>query len=541
MIKRWNRLALCVALAVGYLVAASVTTFAAPPPTVMLYGKGGTFGTLESARHVSTGQSIRTQAVTGWEMTPGQSVFYGVAAGGELFFGGFTQNGNALNPSANHMALSVFKPHASSFRNLVIPTSNGSISAVNPYFPDVGGADVADTQAVTVNGLRKLAFISTAPYHRWDEQKYGLYPSLGFLQRDGSGNWSYDAASSKTAQQLQDLNGAAGRDAFPTEDDPYALTQTATNKGMVELALLPKSGNLVINRYFGESNGGFVVLDAGGHLKAKYELPDIPDSAGGSWYASPKFVETDPTSALGDERFFIQYDAYYTGPDGTKTAHHPVQEFSFNANEPDYTRAIRPVSAALATDNEGNNFGYANYDSKGNLWIGSNVPGNAWNGGDMTVFRRDPETGKRSYETGRCAAPADFPASGWRISCPPEIRVAGRASDGWLQAIMEDTKPGTAKTGTIYGVTVKGRVIPVRPAYRSGLLTGGNPQKIIDLDVYALRDTQPGYTVNARKAYIDPASRWLWMPVSTDNATTNQVLNKVQPQWAYRVDLDRAY
>jgi hypothetical protein len=516
-------------------------------PVVTLYGQAGTFGGLASRTSLSSGHSLRARAVPGWGMPPGQAVFYGEAEAGDLLLGGFPLSSNTLDPTADHMAVSVFTPSLARYTNLVIPTSNGSLSAVSPYNGLVGGADAADLQVVTINGVRKVAFISGGPYHRWDVNRYGLYPSLGFLQKQG-GQWVYDAAGSKTAQQLQERNGAAGRLAFPPSDDPYALSGTASNRLFAEIAHFPRSDNLAVNQYFGDVNGGFVALGLDGRLKGRYEVPPVPDSAGGRWLVSPKWIETDPTSRLGDERFFVQYDAYYYPPGGgPQRWYYPVQELSFNADEPDPAKAIRPISSAMTSPGypDGSTYGYGRYDSKGNLWVGTSVPGGyGFNGGNVAVFVRDPATGRRAGLEGACRVPGDWPARGWRTTCAPDLTVdmgPDRAANGWVNGILEDTAPGTGRTGTLYLTTILNRVVPLVPSPGRSLREASR-KPAINLDVEVLQAGQPANRyVSSRKGIIDVANRWLWVPTSSHYDTYQLRAPEALPHWAYRVDLDTAY
>lgn len=514
---------------------------AATGPAVALYGQSGTFGGLTNKSSLSSGHSFGAKAVPGWGPTAGHSFFYGTAQGGEIILGGFPQTSNALNPTADHMLLSTFKPSGNRYRNLVVPTSNGSPSAVNPYNGLVGGADVSDLQMVTIRGVRKLAFTATTPYHRWAVPEKGIYPSLGFLKQDGKGNWIYDAASSKTAYQLQKINGEAGKEVFPTGQnaDPSAPHYDTYSFSMVpyaelgEMALAPRSKYLVINRYLA---GDFVVLDAGGRLKGYYKLPEILDLNGGKWAVAPKSIEADPSSNFGDERLLVSYDAYYTAADGTQSWHYPVQEFRFNANEADYTKAMRPVSAAFY-DDKGQPHAGLTYDANGNLWIGSTGRGGyGFSGGDVVIYRKDPRSGRRPWDAGVCALPADWPARGWGINCTADVaRITGSTSDGWATNIAEDTK-----TSMIYVTTVLGRVLPIVPTYRAGYVVGGTRKTTIELDAGALRATQqPSGLVWTGKGHIDVARRALWVPARTDWANYPSAKSPEKlSQWAYRINLE---
>ncbi|HSH59299.1 MAG TPA: hypothetical protein VK988_06590 [Acidimicrobiales bacterium] len=518
------------ALAVTLGLLLSISPSAAAPDvghshraaTITMYGQPNTFSNWpgDTDRH---GRTFRTVGIESWRPRPGQSMWPSEAIGGELITGGYAQSSNSLTPTADHMAIGVFNPAKGAYRDIVIPTSNGSIRAVNPYDGVTGGAVVSDFVSLNDAGIEKVAFTSDVNYHRWSVPEYGLYPSLGFLTRDAHGEWQYNRTLSRTAQQLQDQNGALGQTIFPTTNDPYAISQTAFNGGMGSLAYLPASGHLVIARYLDRS---FVVLALDGTIKGYYQN-NVPDPTGGTWEPAPKWVEADPSSTVGEERFFVQYDAYYT-KDGRTSYHYPHQEFRFDSTQPDPMRAITPVTGGMNTDASGIRYGYGYYDAAGNLWTA---------GDRIGVFVKNQATGKRSLETS-CTPPADYPSSGWMTTCGTREVLLEEGydirRDGYVQAFHEDTA-----TGTMLVSTSGGKVIPVDTTYAGGDLVAIAARPLIDLQYLLLSATQePPRHSSVAESRIDVATRSLWTPIRSLIKGYKTQPPEVLHGWASRIDLD---
>ncbi|MBW3575727.1 MAG: hypothetical protein KY450_12825 [Actinobacteria bacterium] len=489
---------------------------------IRLYGQPSTFSSWPNETE-GDGRTLRTVAIDAWRPPPGQSMWPAEAIGGELITGGYAQSSNSVSPTADHMAISVFNPTKGTYRNIIVPTTTGSLRAVSPDNGVTGGAVVSDFISLNDAGTEKVVFTSDFNYHRWSVTDYGLYPSLGFLTRDGRGEWQYNQALSRTAQQLQDQNGTLGKKIFPTTNDPYSLSQTAFNGGMGSLAYLPVSGHLAISRYFDRS---FLVLALDGTIKGYYQN-NPPDAAGGTWEPAPKWVESDPSGTAGDERFFVQYDAYYT-KDGRTTYHYPHQEFRFDSTQADPLKAVTPVTGGMGKDASGFRYGYGYYDAAGNLWTG---------GDRIGVFVKSQTTGKRSMETS-CAAPADYPNRGWMTTCGMHEVVLDAGydvtRDGYVHSFQEDTA-----TRTMLVSTSSGKVIPVDTTYVGGDLVAISARPLIDLQhlLQGATHQSPGLSY-AAESRIDVGARSHWTPIrSVINAYETKPPD-VLPAWAYRIDLD---
>lgn len=182
-------------------------------PNAILYGAAGTFGQLASSSSLPTGQTLKTVAVTNWGFNPGESEFFSaLAPDGEIVLGTNPQTDNELYPTADQMNLAVFDPVANTFRNIIIPTSNGTLHATNP-FQVVGGGSVDGLITATVNGQPKIVFTSAVPYDGWDINQNGEYPTLGYLDVP-TGAVQYDQAVSLTADQIASKS-ALGATACP--------------------------------------------------------------------------------------------------------------------------------------------------------------------------------------------------------------------------------------------------------------------------------------------------------------------------------------
>lgn len=481
---------------------------------------------------LSSGQTYAKSPVRPFQMPPGHTILYCQAGGGQVLCGGFPPTGNSLSSKARTMAIGHFRRSNSAWKNILIPTSTGYTDVPDPYDTLIGGADVADMQLFTVAGERRLAFISGRPFARWDVDLYGLFPSLGFLREITPGVWTYDSAGSFSAQQLQNLNGALGATHFPTVQDVFSGDQTAQNGGFAEIAILPQSQHFVITRYFNtpgiaSPNGGFVVISRQGELKGVYNVPTIPPlSAGGSWFAAPKFVEADPTGTVGNERFFVQYDAYHTDSAGVETWHYPDQEFRFDSSVTNPEAAITPVSSSFVSmGTTGQTAGYGDYDASGNLWIGSASSGAfGFNGGNLGKFT----TRTSNVLNGMNAVPANWPTSGWMDTVTPPSSTAIAETYGYPQSITHDPTKNRIWMATVHG-------------WLLGFSMAGVLTHTINLDVGTLQSQVPNYTVLPSKGAIDLGDRSLWVAIVPFDVAQALPAGQLVPHWLYRFDLDGTF
>jgi hypothetical protein len=505
-----------------------------PParPTVTLFGSAGSFGQLQAASRVPTGQTLATNPVPGWGFQPGQSAYFAaVGPDGSVFVANEPQTDNQLAPTAVGMTTAIFDPAARTFRNVAIPTSANGTTATDPGTnpPDVvGGADVSDLQPMTVNGVTRIAFLSDVPYHGWNVND-GFYPTFGYFKKSG-GTWAFDPASAKTAQDIQRSGSAGLSGACRTLRNSSAQSFTDC-RGTAEMAVLPRSQNLVITQYFEDparhqASGGLMVIDPSGRLLAWYAYPNISRPDGATLSVHPREVETDPTSLPGDERFAVVFDVFSaTGQIQPFT----LQEFSFRAGQ------VTPVSAPiLSGDNSGASavgFETVHYDYEGNLWAAQARNGTL-TGGSLALYRKI--NGARRTTTA-CGTRPDWSQTQWSLRCPPDQEFARAASLGVARSLTEDPN-----THAILLATLSGDVLAIVSTGEAGSYA---VKPVIDLGLDQLVD-RSRYWVGPRKGAVDGNSRSLWLPIqqlqSPTICPTYPCLPKALDQWLARVDLTQA-
>ena len=204
----------------GYFLRIDLAQIA-PSPNAVLYGKSGTFGSLGS--NLPTGESLQTNPVNNWGFSPGESEFFtAIAPTGEIVMGTNSQTDDEKYATANQLDVGIFNPTLKTFRNLAIPTSNGSLFATNPFYP-IGGATVDGLVPVTIGGIPRIAFTSADPYNGWDTTQYGEYPSLGYLDTT-TGNIAYNQSMSVDASQINAKGGRKHSDPRTGVRSNMALT-----------------------------------------------------------------------------------------------------------------------------------------------------------------------------------------------------------------------------------------------------------------------------------------------------------------------------
>jgi len=385
---------------------------------VEMFGAVNTFGALTSATTTASGHTFVATAVPGWSFGPGAAVFYtDVMSDGQIVMSALPFTENELLPTANHAEIDVFDPLRFKFYNLTIPTSTGATVAVEPG-DQVGGTDAGagDLRRVVHNNVEYLVFTCGGYYFNWNISTTGLYPAIGFLNRNTTGDWQYDQAISLTGDQWEATNPTVYTTTIAPGGQNTGVGGTYWPTGTLgQMAVFPQSGNVVIGHYFGTQHAGSTsgcisVVDTAGNLLCSYQIPNIVPMTGTMTFAAVRDVETDPTSALNDERFVILYDGFVSN-----TPHHPVQEFSYNAN----AQTITPKSVPCITTDTNSDFSFSIIDNLGNLYItqfditnglaAKNVAVYKKNAGERNIVSQAPATGSWwSAGTWGTKVPADF-------------------------------------------------------------------------------------------------------------------------------------
>ncbi len=319
----------------------------------VVYGSAGSFGNLSTAVALPGGQSVATEAVSGWGLLPGQSVMGAVLGpDGSIVMGNETQTGNQAQATADTMALSVFNPASNSFQNIVIPTSTGATSVTEPGYP-TGGADISAIASIPSQGNR-IAFMSAWPWRGWNATTLGQYPSFGYLAPSSSGGYAYVPGSGRTATAI-DPSGAA----CPVQPTLYTPA-VAECRGPAALEPLPDSGDIVVAQYYdntnaGQDSGGLMVVNSQGQMVASFPYPNVTQN-GSPVYAFPREVTVDPTSTSNHERFAVVFDIFKGGLNGSLVqSTFTMQTFDFNAA----TATIRAESEPfLPSQNVGGSTAY---------------------------------------------------------------------------------------------------------------------------------------------------------------------------------------
>jgi carbohydrate binding protein with CBM4/9 domain len=505
----------------------------ATTPNATLYGATGTFGSLATSSTLPTGQTFQTVSVTNWGFNPGESEFFSaLAPDGEVVLGTNPQTDNEVYATADQMNLGVFDPVANTFRNIVVPTSNGTLHATNP-FSFVGGASVDGLITATVNGQPEIAFTSSVNYNGWDITQYGEYPTVGFLDVP-AGGIQYDQAMSLTADQIASKS-ALGASACPSLTNIFNQ-QLSGCQGMGEMGQLPLSQDLVMTQYFVSSNahsGAIVVMGTDGTVLARYQYPDIA-SGSGFYTVNPREVDVDPSSSGALEYFSVIFDV--ENPDGSQGSF-PLQEFAFNRA----TNQIIPISAPIfsggtTSSGVGYRFETAKYDSFGNLWATQDDP-TSLAAGPIVVYAKN--AGVRTKLEQTCAVASNWSGTNWGESCPPDQTANNTDAFGQTRSFTEDPQ-----THTMFAATINGFLLRVKQSGSGPTLTL-TTLPAININLDSLRASNTGY-IGVRKGVIDPATRSLYLPVVQTYSpsmcptwpSTTPCTPQVLSQWLYRFDLN---
>lgn len=417
---------------------------------VQLLGQTGTFGNLTTATSTASGHSFVSSPVPSWGFGAGEAIFWTeVMSDGQIIMSTVPFTDNELKPTGDHAEINVFDPLRFKFYSITIPTSTGKLSAVNPS-SGLGGTDVGagDLRRILNGDDELLIFTSSGYYFGWDIPTDGLYPAIGYLQKNiSTGDWDYNQSISLTGDQLEATN--------PTAYSTIEPSQTAGNGGnywgtraINQMAVFPKSGNVVVGHYFGQgsfTSGCISVVSPSGNLLATYQIPTMTPVTGTLTTAAVRDVETDPTSSINDERFVIIYDWFGTG----LVSQHPIQEFTYNAG----TQTITPLSAPCISTDTGATPEYCVIDDNGALYVTQSGGFLGIQTFNMVVYL--PHSGNRNLVT---SAPASggWPSSALPIAVQPDYSLGFPQQQGL--GFLAGPLTIDDYTGTILLPGVSGRV-----------------------------------------------------------------------------------
>lgn len=295
-------------------------------PILTLYGAPGTMGNLPDTPYVD-GSPVRTIEVPG--MLPLAGWAFGFAApdrDGRLVIGALPLTLNQVNGTGVAAAVYVLDP-TGKFWNIPVLTDLG-FAPVSPT-NGLGGSDYSDAvYAEVAPDDWRIVLEAATPYRQWHVAVYGQYPALLVLSADLR---SVDYDRSATTDQLQamdttpDVYGdypTRGEESWPPQTIPNSFGETpATDKLMGEMGVFDQpgqSGRLIVVDYAdtdGHGSGRVKILDptgtpAGTQL-AYSRIPDFVDSIGGNaLHYSPRAVNPNPASKIGDERFTVIGDTF---------------------------------------------------------------------------------------------------------------------------------------------------------------------------------------------------------------------------------------
>jgi hypothetical protein len=502
--------------------------------TVVIYGQQGTFGGLQPAGFLPNGQSYQT-INTSLALDPGQAAWFATGANnGDIVIPNQPQSDNPLGaPTANDMAVTIFTPSTAAVQTVRIKTSTG-YTYVPPQNQGIGGADIEDSLLLP-NG--QVALDSASPWNanpfNLNPATYGVYPTYVTLQSSGNGwapstaKFARDIQSSNTQPAPTPLNPnlhiTVGQQACPTGSMNGVSITTCLSPA--EMGLLPQSGDVVVAQYTpnptypsdvnGEHSGHLMVLDPAGKLLASYVVANQSDStctgSNGFKTVSPREIDTDPTSVLGDERFIVIYDVFCNT--GTTTANSwAAQEFSFNSTRAQTapTQAITATSAAFNPSTT-STVDRAHYDRWGNLWFGTKSGSNSLAGADVAVYTKAADD---SHKFNTTACP---PFAAWGEVCPPDYpSTENELHEGTQMAApanIQEVWDPTSGTSTEYIYDTSDYVLPITATY-----TKGQPstmtftmRPIIDQGIHSSLNPGQGDLLNAVKGAI--SGGYLWIPV----------------------------
>jgi hypothetical protein len=516
------------------------------PASRVLQGRAGRqvapitmYGTARSFRLATSGGNplAVAQPIPGWELLPGQALQSAVLGpDGSVIMGNEPQTGIQSLATANTMAVSVFDPSTSNFYNVVMPTTNGTTSVDEPGL-SVGGADISGLVPVQDG---RIAFSSLWPYHGWNTDSSGEYPSFGYLVRTSAGQWSYQARTGRTAAALAAVSSFPGT----CVAQPSAFWDPVADcRGLTSMAQLPISGDFVVAEYLddpaqGRNSGGVMVLDPTGRIVGSYPYPNI--SVGGApLYVLPREIDVDSTSTPGHERFVVIFDVFGAGHDGSLIQEpFTLQEFQFDAA----SKTLMPLSAPILTGQSSAGheeyFETAHFDQDGNLWAAQSVVGNI-QGGSIVEYSAASLAARLA--TGACSAGVNWAATEWGLACTPDATFPTAIGMGMVRSVTNDPT-----TGAMFFATISGYLLAISPTSDPSSPWLARPPVEFGLNELVDRSFA---IVTPREGVIDPATQTLWLPIEqTQSAPTcHPAPVPCQPtparlnQWLFRIDLKQIF
>ncbi|HZM79751.1 MAG TPA: family 43 glycosylhydrolase [Candidatus Limnocylindrales bacterium] len=356
------------------------------PDVVTIHGRDGTFGSQLLGASVPSGQSLSTRAVPGWGWPLGHNgIFQTMTDGGALVV-----QGNQTDIADDMVVAGIYETGANQWSTVKAKTSKG-FDTVASFIENGktyhGGAMAWDVQALG----DRVAFTNMfgVPWPSYLDRKRipveGVWPSFGIVAKV-NGRWQ--VARQYSAAQLAVSNPDSDVDERACA--PYAGLPDATSLcgGLNELALLPRSRDLIVALYAGDglrTSGGLMAIRVNAQNEAKivgyYAYPEVPDvnppdpARPGKLGIAIKTVEVDPSSQPGDERFSVVADIWHTDNDGDPATIPPgldpsvTQEFSYNSATGEIKPTSAPFIAGLSVD--GTRFRGIHggiYDHQGNMW-----------------------------------------------------------------------------------------------------------------------------------------------------------------------------
>jgi hypothetical protein len=380
----------------------------------------GGFGAARADIATPSGESFASRQWTGPEFAIGTEAWATVELpDGKVATSGIPFTNNQGHRTGLQLTLHILDPADGTMIQLVVPTTTGVTSPIGAN-GKTGGGMFDDVAMMHFDGEDRIVACQSTGYANWNIAINGMYPMIAVFSKIG-GHWQYDAARSWTTDRLQASNPTLAATALPSATSPFGESYYK-NFGPNEIAITPHSNQIITANYYasyvGHQSGSYYVIDPMLGLVGYYEMPNPIAPDGTVLHAAPRAITTDPTSSFGDERFNIIYDM--TAGNGL----HAIQEFSY-----DGTSTITVKSPAYIPTADTNRYTQAEYDSDGNLWVGTSpsIGLTSFNASPVDVFL------KAGGE--RAALTATTPGGSWattqfQLQSRPDLSLGSTARGG---------------------------------------------------------------------------------------------------------------